>query len=594
MTNRYLKVVFEYLPTENDELELSVDEIIRFVKEIEDGWYYGENIKTKKNGAFPSNYVEETDYQPKPKPKPKPQTRTQTKPQTESQQPSDYIDPQAFMVQSKLEIKEQTSNIPKSQIVKEGWLVKKGEKFKNWKKRYFKLYSRSLKYHKTPTDFVPLGTVLLQDAVVEKSPKKRKKGLFTIQTPNRLWHFKAVGEIERQGWYVAISRQISILDEEAKKISDLKTPIKKNVTTIKTQNTQQAMKKKTPPKPITKKLPPKPTPKKSIPNNQDLQQKPTNIFGVPLNVVLKRNNSDVPEIVQQTTKYLIKNVNSEIFVVSGKQKNIIPYKLKYDRGQSVTFENENNPLNISELLIDWIIELPDTLLPKALIPKLFETINQKENKERMVSIHSFVEQISEEIKTLLHSIFDFLDRLIKLLKSKKIPETSMIKIFAASLFLKKKYNERTKINEEYLKLVKVMIQFNDYLFSNGELEWKQSNVQKKNKKNQKKGNDNDNSKNQIQKKAKNNGNNLKTIQGYKILFKATALYKFVPDGESPDDLPINKGDVLSIISTEDEDWWYGTVIKHATKKKLDNALGYFPSTYVKKMSQDNWEKMNEN
>lgn len=36
-------------------------------------------------------------------------------------------------------------------IVKEGWLVKQGGKYKTWKKRWFILRSNHISYHKDPT-----------------------------------------------------------------------------------------------------------------------------------------------------------------------------------------------------------------------------------------------------------------------------------------------------------------------------------------------------------------------------------------------------------------------------------------------------------
>ncbi|XP_015204293.2 SH3 domain-containing protein 21 [Lepisosteus oculatus] len=51
------EAVFAYTPMNLDELELTVGDVIDFIKEIEDGWWLG--AKNGKAGAFPSNFVKE-------------------------------------------------------------------------------------------------------------------------------------------------------------------------------------------------------------------------------------------------------------------------------------------------------------------------------------------------------------------------------------------------------------------------------------------------------------------------------------------------------------------------------------------------------
>lgn len=46
-------------------------------------------------------------------------------------------------------------------IVKEGWLEKKGKNRRNWKTRFFKLRYKFLNYYTTPLDEIPLGRIKL-------------------------------------------------------------------------------------------------------------------------------------------------------------------------------------------------------------------------------------------------------------------------------------------------------------------------------------------------------------------------------------------------------------------------------------------------
>nr|XP_023677020.1 SH3 domain-containing protein 21 [Paramormyrops kingsleyae] len=64
---RRCEVLFPYTPLNDDELELTVGEIVEILKEIEDGWWLGKN--NYKLGVFPSNFVKEIfvtgkDYKP--------------------------------------------------------------------------------------------------------------------------------------------------------------------------------------------------------------------------------------------------------------------------------------------------------------------------------------------------------------------------------------------------------------------------------------------------------------------------------------------------------------------------------------------------
>ncbi|EGG16247.1 pleckstrin domain-containing protein [Cavenderia fasciculata] len=71
---------------------------------------------------------------------------------------------------------------------KEGWIVKKGDVVKSWKKRWLRLIdSESLQYFKTPYDTKPCGTIHLRDSgqVDSVSEVDSKPFCFIISTPKR-------------------------------------------------------------------------------------------------------------------------------------------------------------------------------------------------------------------------------------------------------------------------------------------------------------------------------------------------------------------------------------------------------------------------
>lgn len=54
--NRRFKAVYSYTQNNNDELTLSVGDVIEFLGEVEEGWWRGK--LSGKVGVFPSNFVE--------------------------------------------------------------------------------------------------------------------------------------------------------------------------------------------------------------------------------------------------------------------------------------------------------------------------------------------------------------------------------------------------------------------------------------------------------------------------------------------------------------------------------------------------------
>uniref|UniRef100_A0A3Q4H1D1 Osteoclast-stimulating factor 1 n=1 Tax=Neolamprologus brichardi TaxID=32507 RepID=A0A3Q4H1D1_NEOBR len=56
---RQCKVLFEYQPQNEDELELKVGDIVEITEEVEEGWWSG--TLNGKSGLFPSNFVKELE-----------------------------------------------------------------------------------------------------------------------------------------------------------------------------------------------------------------------------------------------------------------------------------------------------------------------------------------------------------------------------------------------------------------------------------------------------------------------------------------------------------------------------------------------------
>lgn len=106
-----------------------------------------------------------------------------------------------------------------STVVKQGYLVKCGEKRKTWKKRFFVLSHDSTKlkftYAKSPTSD-PLGTFYLKDALcfrVVEPPFSQfaDKPVAEVITPNRTYLLTSDNETDLREWAWAIEKSVAYL-----------------------------------------------------------------------------------------------------------------------------------------------------------------------------------------------------------------------------------------------------------------------------------------------------------------------------------------------------------------------------------------------
>lgn len=51
------RVLFDYIPTNEDEVELLAGDIIHVLEKCDDGWFVGTSDRTGDFGTFPGNYV---------------------------------------------------------------------------------------------------------------------------------------------------------------------------------------------------------------------------------------------------------------------------------------------------------------------------------------------------------------------------------------------------------------------------------------------------------------------------------------------------------------------------------------------------------
>lgn len=114
-------------------------------------------------------------------------------------------------------------------IIKQGWLQKRGEKNKGWKKRYFVLNQyKQIKYYqdqekKSFQGAIDLNGVLkVENGDIISSNSKEKKYTFQLLTDKRIWILSSNSLNERRSWSELIDkwRRVQIENKKQRLLSD--------------------------------------------------------------------------------------------------------------------------------------------------------------------------------------------------------------------------------------------------------------------------------------------------------------------------------------------------------------------------------------
>ncbi|KAI9278934.1 hypothetical protein BDA99DRAFT_493496 [Phascolomyces articulosus] len=97
--------------------------------------------------------------------------------------------------------------------VKSGYLLKKGEKRRTWKKRWFVLRTTKLAMYKDSKEYKLLRIIDLHEihSVVHVTSRNKYKYMFAISTPKRMYYLQADNQHELDGWIAAIEQMKSEL-----------------------------------------------------------------------------------------------------------------------------------------------------------------------------------------------------------------------------------------------------------------------------------------------------------------------------------------------------------------------------------------------
>ncbi|KAK3810396.1 MAG: hypothetical protein J3R72DRAFT_463889 [Linnemannia gamsii] len=97
--------------------------------------------------------------------------------------------------------------LQEGQVIKAGYLMKKGERIKIWKKRWFVLRTSKFAYYKDDKEYELLRILDVRDVHrAAEVPSKHKSAVFMILTPRRTFTVQAKSVTEMQEWLQAINQ----------------------------------------------------------------------------------------------------------------------------------------------------------------------------------------------------------------------------------------------------------------------------------------------------------------------------------------------------------------------------------------------------
>ncbi|KAF9123579.1 hypothetical protein BGX30_001398 [Mortierella sp. GBA39] len=113
--------------------------------------------------------------------------------------------------------------LQEGQVIKAGYLMKKGERIKIWKKRWFVLRTSKFAYYKDDKEYELLRILDVRDVHrAAEVPAKHKSAVFVILTPRRTFTVQAKSVAEMQEWLQAIN-QAKVQSDFMASTSDLES-----------------------------------------------------------------------------------------------------------------------------------------------------------------------------------------------------------------------------------------------------------------------------------------------------------------------------------------------------------------------------------
>lgn len=91
------------------------------------------------------------------------------------------------------------------EALKSGYLTKRGEGLRTWKRRWFVLRADSLTYYAMVGAPTAKGAIAFEGGVALSPHSAKKAHCFSVITPRRTYYLAAKDEEERNAWYAALA-----------------------------------------------------------------------------------------------------------------------------------------------------------------------------------------------------------------------------------------------------------------------------------------------------------------------------------------------------------------------------------------------------
>ncbi|KAJ3092526.1 hypothetical protein HK102_006303, partial [Quaeritorhiza haematococci] len=93
-------------------------------------------------------------------------------------------------------------------VVKSGWMKKKGEKRKRWKRRWFVLRATKIAYYKNEREYELLHIIHLENVhAIAPVERKKRQNVFGVVTKQRTYFFQAFSPEEMEEWMSMLRKQ---------------------------------------------------------------------------------------------------------------------------------------------------------------------------------------------------------------------------------------------------------------------------------------------------------------------------------------------------------------------------------------------------
>lgn len=106
-------------------------------------------------------------------------------------------------------LKALTAPVPKAAArdatIKSGYLTKRGEGLRTWKRRWFVLRSDALTYYAMVGATSPKGSIAFEAGVTISPFSGKKPHCFTVITAKRTYYLAAKDEEEKNAWFTALA-----------------------------------------------------------------------------------------------------------------------------------------------------------------------------------------------------------------------------------------------------------------------------------------------------------------------------------------------------------------------------------------------------